>query len=111
MITGANLYVNCNLQLQSICNLIENDSEISNKFRSKFLSVVTECHSVIMFKKKDELGENSEWVSCMPIVDTDTVCQQKIPYTEYAGPKKVQKKILIRVVRIITLTVGIDKYS
>ena len=91
MVNGANLYIDCNSQLQTICNLIENDAEISYKFRSKFSAMVTECRSDIMLKKKDKSNVSSEWISSMPEVDTNTVCKQKVACTELVGSKKGKK--------------------
>lgn len=89
MITGENLCTNCNLQLQSICNLIESELEISNHFCSIFLSIGTQCCSGIILKKKDKFDKISEWISYMLEVDTDIVCVQKKTYSEFYVSKKV----------------------
>ena len=91
MVTGASLYVDCNSQLQHICNLIENDFDISNRFRSKFLSIITESRSEIMLKTKDKSDDNNEWVSCNPEVDTDAVCVRKKAIHEFVGNKKAKR--------------------
>lgn len=47
----------------------------------------------MMSKNKDKFEDDSEFVSCMAPVDTDTVCVQKRSLHEYAGPNKSTRKM------------------
>jgi hypothetical protein len=88
MISGGNIYVDCNAQLQSICNLIEKDNDLTNYFTSKFNSLIGEVHSMVLEKTDNGADEGSEFVSCNPAVDKNRTYVRKRSATE---PRKRKK--------------------
>ena len=87
--TSANLYVNCNAQVVSMCNLIEGDIEISNCFQSCLATICSEFQLEMMKKKNTKkMEDEGEFVSCSTLVDNRRVYKHKKVITERISRKK-----------------------
>jgi len=92
MVTGTNLYVDCNAQLQSVCNFIEDDIDVSNKIRSQFAAAFSAARSDMMAKHSNEFDDDGEFISCCAGVDKNSRYVRKKSQSEFLVPSKKKKE-------------------
>ena len=78
IVTGTNLYVNCNAQLQSVCNLIRDDINVSNKIKPEITAACSAVRLDMMAKHSNEINNNREFISCCAGVNKSSRYVQKV---------------------------------
>ena len=95
MATGHNLFVDCDAELRNVCNVLEGNSALQNKFRFKFLSLVSEMHAESIDDNPCRMNEG-EFVSINAANETETVCKRRKnrnePDIDYSTRRKKASK-------------------